>query len=286
MPLFLSHYFFMTRTILSTPNGTKLGNTIVDWSSPTFLSLSAMITLGQGTGFRKSEVALPDNTPFDDRRLRRSSLLWLIDGVLHADPPTSLLQNLTPLRDMAVIKPPRSKADQDGTIFGTLPIYQAYDPSDSANSAARLRSIELAHPLHGPSRSSTPLFFTTAHSFQPITHSTVDRLLGHLLQLHFPTTASSYSFHSFRIGFACCLLAAGCAPGTIQALARWSSPASLAIYARINPEVYASWVAKSLSQDATSITTRRLPIIDRHNAIATFSTLDSRAGSLLTTPPT
>ena len=56
----------------------------------------------------------------------------------------------------------------------------------------------------------------------------------------------------------------------IQALARWRSDKSVAIYARLNPGDYTAWVAKALLQETTSTTTARLPIIDAHEAVATF----------------
>ena len=79
-----------------------------------------------------------------------------------------------------------------------------------------------------------------------------------------------YSFHSFRIGFACALLAAGCPYDMIQALARWRSVESVKIYARINPSDYTTWVSQALLQDTTSHTTARLPVIDAHGIVATF----------------
>ena len=63
-------------------------------------------------------------------------------------------------------------------------------------------------------------------------------------------------------------LAAGCDVYTIQALARWRSPESIRIYARMNPDVYASWVTRSLQQRASSTSTANLPVIDRHEALA------------------
>ena len=99
-------------------------------------------------------------------------------------------------------------------------------------------------------------------------HSTVDTYLGHFLTLHMGAAAKNYSFHSFRVGFACALMAAGCDVYTIQALARWRSPESIRIYARMNPDVYATWVAKSMQQRASSTTTANLPTIDRHEALA------------------
>jgi hypothetical protein len=56
--------------------------------------------------------------------------------------------------------------------------------------------------------------------------------------------ACKYSFHSSRVGFSCALLAAGCPPATIRALARWNSAESLKIYARLNLADYVSWISK------------------------------------------
>jgi hypothetical protein len=260
----------LTRKILSTPPGTTLGSKKLNWSSPLFLCLGTMIALSMSTGFRKAEVALPNGTPFDDRRLRRCSVLWRIDGVVYADPSAELLLQMVPGRDIAIIRPPRSKADPDGTKFGTNPIYLALDVADQANAASWLRRLEIAFPCHGTNRRSSPLFFSDACGNDPITHSTVDTYLRHFLLLHVSSEeAESYSFHSFRIGFATSLLAAGCSYDTIQALARWRSPQSLLIYARMDPLVYTSWITKALQQDPRTITGRRLPFaIDPDNLVA------------------
>jgi hypothetical protein len=51
-------------------------------------------------------------------------------------------------------------------------------------------------------------------------HSAVETYLGHFLTLSLGAAAGNYSFHSFRIGFACALMAAGCDVYTIQTLSR------------------------------------------------------------------
>jgi hypothetical protein len=61
-----------------------------------FFCLGAMFALGDGTGFRKSDLALPTNANFDDRRLSRSSVLWLIDGNIFSDPSCELLLSVVP----------------------------------------------------------------------------------------------------------------------------------------------------------------------------------------------
>ena len=262
----------LARKLLSTRAGTILGSKVLDWSSTLFLNLGAMFALGVSTGFRKAEVALPNGAEFDDRRLRRGSVLWEIDGTVHADPPPELLRCLTRGRDKAVIKPPRSKADQSGAIWGAHPIWITFDDTDVANAAWWLQRLELAAPVHGAQRTRVPLFVSEASGFTAMTHSTVDTYLGHLLRVNVPADkVASYSFHSFRIGFACALLAANCPYDMIQALARWRSDKSIAIYARLNPGDYAAWVAKALLQKTTSTTTARLPfVIDAHDAVATF----------------
>jgi len=55
-----------------------------------------MFALGDGTGFRKSDLALLTNANFDDRRLSRSSVLWLIDGNIFSDPSCELLLSVVP----------------------------------------------------------------------------------------------------------------------------------------------------------------------------------------------
>jgi hypothetical protein len=261
----------LARQLLSTPKGTVLGSKRLNWDDALFLNLGAMFALGVSTGFRKAEVALPSGSTFDDRRLRRCSVLWEIDGAVHADPAPELLQGLVRGRDKAVIRPPRSKADQFGIVWGAHPIWIVFDDSDVANAAWWLQRIELAFPVRAAARLRTALFFTEARAFTPMTHSTVDTYLGHLLRVNVPADkVASYSFHSFRIGFACALLAANCPYDIIQALARWRSDRSVAIYARLNPSDYAAWVAKALQQKTTSTTAARLPVIDAHDAVATF----------------
>jgi len=75
----------------------------------------------------------------------------------------------------------------------------------------------------------------------------VDYYLEHLLRENASEERiDAYSFHSIRIGFACAILAANCPYDMIQALARWRSDRSVAIYARLNPSEYSGWVTKAM----------------------------------------
>jgi len=201
------------------------------------------------------------------------SVVWRIGGVYYPDPSPAQLQAMVPGRDVAVVRPPRSKADPGGTKFGSNPIYLALDEADSANAAAWLRRLEIAFPCHGAQRRGCPLFFTDPHGVVPMSHSTVDTYLRHFLLCHVSAEeAETYSFHSFRIGFATSLLAAGCSYDMIQALVRWRSPQSLLIYARMDPLVYTGWIAQALQQDPCTITGKRLPFaIDADGLVAACS---------------
>ena len=129
-----------------------------------------MFALSAGTGFRKAEVALPNGEEMDDRRLRRASLLWEIDGTIHVSPSPSKLRSLVSGRDKAIFRPPRSKADKPGVIWGAHPIWQLFDDTDAANAAWRLQQLELAFPQAGAARESTPLLLFSNAAFKPLLH--------------------------------------------------------------------------------------------------------------------
>jgi hypothetical protein len=164
------------RDFLNTPSGMVLGRVVVDWNAPLFVSLGALFAVGISTGFRKAECATPNGRALDQRRLRRSNLLWRINGVSVADPTAAQLNSLTPGRDGAILIPPPSKADQFGDIWGVHPIHLEYDPSDRANAATWLQQVELQFPVHGARRAAVALFFTDA-KLSAMHHSTVDIIL-------------------------------------------------------------------------------------------------------------
>jgi integrase len=243
----------------------------VDWASPLFISLAAAFALAGAAGFRKAEVALPSSTTLDDHRLRRSSLLWRIDGTIVADPAPELLRAMVSGRDMAIVKPPCAKNDPDGTTFGAHPIYLRYSSVDPANAAARLRTLELALPCRGAERRAHALFVVDAN-LKAMSHAVIDEHLARLLRaLMSNKEASRFTFHSFRIGFACALLEAGCSYDMIQALARWKSNQSIVIYARLEPHAYADWVDKAMLQSTSSTTARDLPTINDDVRVASFA---------------
>ncbi|MEM7746511.1 MAG: hypothetical protein AAF409_22715, partial [Pseudomonadota bacterium] len=117
------------------------------------------------TGFRKSEVALPDGESFRPGRLSRASLTWFVHGSYHAALSPALAASLSP-GDAAVVVPPPSKADPFGLKFSSTPIYLPYDRDHVCNAAAHLAALEVRFPCSDrapPSRSS-PSTVAPVHS--------------------------------------------------------------------------------------------------------------------------
>ena len=74
--------------------------------------------------------------------------------------------------------------------------------------------------------------------------------------------ASTFSWHSIRIGLACSLHAADCPDAVIQLICRWASPDSLKVYRQMGIEKNNYWVGRAQSAvfDATRV--NNLPALD------------------------
>ena len=249
----------MLLKLLAVPQGVRLGRWTLEWGSVLGVSLRAMLCTAFSGGFRKAELALPAGAEFDDFCIKRASLSWRIAGVIVAAPSRAQLEGLC-RGDFALITPPPSKADHFGTFFGNRPVWLPFVDTPG-NAAAALAQLELRIPVAAAERRSSPLFMEAPRT--PLGAGRADRLLKHLLhQIMSKSEASRYSWHSFRIGLACALLAKGARPELIQALCRWKSPESLVIYARLNAEAYGDWVLSALSARISSVQTANLPPID------------------------
>ena len=220
------------------------------------LMLCVATTLLAQSGLRKAEIASIKRV-FTRKCMSRASVAWLIDGVLHADPTPQQLARLVPGRDFAVVKPPPSKSDRFGEVWGNLPIYLLYEPDQAINAATWLRKLELEHPTTGDTRSATPLF--QLEDGKPPSSSTLDEHLKQALAQVAPDVKHLHSWHSFRIYLACSLKAAGCQDSEIQALCRWQTLESLRIYARLNAEDYAAFLARAQATDISQIQSANIP---------------------------
>ena len=122
----------------------------------TALKFCSARRIQRATNFTICGVPLPGDTE-GQRRIQRENSAFAKrkrEKIHHggseffcADPTPAQLSSLVNGRDKAVIKPPRSKADQDGTIWGAHPIWLTLDETDVANPARWLRQLELAFPL-------------------------------------------------------------------------------------------------------------------------------------------
>jgi hypothetical protein len=106
------------RALLAIPTGSWLGRTMLDWSSPLFLSLGGLFAVAASTGIRKAEGATPSGRELDQRRLRRANLLWHINGSTVADPSPVQLSGLVEGRDSAILVPPHRRQTNSVTYGG------------------------------------------------------------------------------------------------------------------------------------------------------------------------
>ena len=202
------------------------------------------------TGFRKSELTLQSGEKFSKRHAARSSLRWVLRGVVYSTPPPDLLASPR-FGDYAILIPPVSKADPTGAVWGALPIYLHHHPTDAHSAFAKLSTLELLSPVTGEARSHVPLI--SPDGVSPFTGAQLDRALHSII----PRRA--YSWHSARIGLACRLLAAGATAAQIQALCRWQTEDSLRVYARLNPDRYDQLLSSAHTADPQSVSTSSLP---------------------------
>lgn len=243
-----------TRAILgrltTIPNGLDLGGQQhLCWEDRRGRAIFALICTLSECGFRKGEVA-------GDRCAKRSHLTWRIGGRMVANPTSEQLNRLA-AGDMAILKPPPSKADQFGLIWAANPIYLGYD-SRPRNACRALAAMVTRAPITDEQLSSTALFAEAADG-QPFKPSRLDTILRRmLLTFMSPAVAATYSWHSFRIYLACALLATNTPTARILALCRWLTERSLHIYARLTESVSIADVQRAMCADFVTIRSQNI----------------------------
>ena len=201
-------------------------------------SLRAMVATHMQTGLRKAETTKSSKTKkMALKGMARSNLTWNIDGIYVTEPTKRQLQSMVSGRDFAMLKPPPSKSNQWGAVWGSLHIYLTFLPELECNAAAVLAELEIFHPAQlAADRRTTPLFMD--NQARPTTGNEADKWI--LKALAAVKSTAKYSWHSFRVALACSLLASNASHSEIQALCRWQSEASLRIYARMPQPHYHS----------------------------------------------
>ena len=249
----------MLRTLLATPSGLRLGRgRTLDWDSWFGINLAAAMAVSSSGGFRKGEIALEAGAAHTNLRMSRASLFWIIQGRIIRCPTEETLTRLEKGDKAGLLVGP-CKNDPWGEFFAPHPLYFGFDPADPDNTALRLRTMVMACPVEPGQMKSTPLF-SAGPTFEPMRHHDLDDSLKALVHDAFGAAlAGNYSWHSFRIGLACALLAAGAPESTILALCRWRSPASLRVYARLSFDEYTSWLEAAEAQHVQAIQGPNLP---------------------------
>jgi len=185
-------------------------------------------TYADQAGPRKSEVVGTDLIGFT-----RADVQVVVDGVMYPDPSRETLLAFVSERDSVTIAVNVSKADYDGSRFGNSLISLLYNTENAMSFAAAFVHYELLFPLRGLQRYKTPLF--TPDGVRPWTSDHIDATLNQVMKATLTAAQmKGKTFHSKRVWVATGLLALNSSEAEIQALVRWSSPASLRIYARLD----------------------------------------------------
>ena len=249
---------------------------VVRWHDAFWQGVLATIVVLAETGMRKSDVSKPtEATPFARGRLTFDSLRWKIGAVLVVTMTLACLDMLGgDATDGCWLVYGAMKNDAYGEHFGAKPSWLPYNAHDRRNACHALAQLErnaLLRGVVGSKRGDTPLF--GPHVGVEWHHSLLESVFNFLLAAGCKLDKAGrypFSLHSFRIFLACALYAAGCPNDRIMAILRWRSEESLAIYARLNDDERARWIAKGRLQVVNSSSAEHLPRVDPDAYVASF----------------
>jgi hypothetical protein len=261
------------RAIYGIQNGTTLDGRTVDWRTPLFRCFRALLNTLRHAGARKADLIPPTPGEFDKSRVARGNVRYLIGGVVIADPTESQFLAMRP-GDRALMRPGATKADMTGMAFGDKDIPLPFDRGDPNNAAAALVDLEIALPVHGTARETTPMF-TRDETLAAISHDTADAVFRSLARSALGAAeADTLTLHGGRIWKAVALRKLNCGIPTVQACCRWKTPASAEIYARLLPEEHARLITEAGKVHVDRTLTAALRgqcVLDDDAAIATLN---------------
>jgi hypothetical protein len=226
----------MTLDMLLHARGAVVGREIagrrVDWSTPFWTCVWAVLLLMWYMGARKSDVLPTLKTPFDKRRLNRAALTFgapvRAPSAENAPGAPVALARAGGVR----VRIAGTKTDQTGARYAASEVVFADKGlDDPADGAAALRAYAAACPVpEGVEPGSRPLFEVAGE--EPITGELLDKILKEMLAISLGAGSPRYSMHSMRSGAATALRAAGFADSEICRAFRWASLPSMLGYAR------------------------------------------------------
>ena len=233
-----------------------------DW---TCFVVTAWEVINICVGSRKGESALLPMDPDMRSCFTRDCLTWRISNQVVVDPSPHHLAALAE-GDCARLAPKGAKCDQWGMCYGTDPIILPYH-DDECNPAKWLAMIEKRWPCPGSQRAGLALFCDAQGA--PFSSTTLHRLITATLTNELGEAARMYSPHSWRVGMASALKAAGATDAQIQAFGRWISPDSVRVYARMSVPEYSTWMDKLMKvSHLDALRTTNIPIMDAEEMLA------------------
>ena len=123
--------------------------------------------------------------------------------------------------------------DPTGQAFRDKDVPLNFRPGETLCAAASIAKLELALPVHGDARKTTPLLTDGPH-MRCMSHATADRLFASTaLEALGEETASTLSLHGGRIFLAVALRANDEDIPTVQACCRWLTDASAKRYSHL-----------------------------------------------------
>ena len=174
------------------------------------------------------------------------------------DPTVQQLQSLTE-HDYALVIPTASKTDRVGIVWRDKSVYFPVR-FGAPYCALQLRRLELAYPLHGEHRQAAPLLVQDVGV--PFTFHTLSTLLkaAKPLIMSDVEVTSAYTYHSFRVLLATQLGSSRCSVEEIQSMCRWLSPASVALYNRMQPLDGIAMLDRAQAATTSSTASANLPL--------------------------
>ena len=145
------------------------------------------------------------------------------------------------------------------------PLLFPLDEGADVNACRALRALYRTDPVPEADAKSTPLFRDVSKSNKksPLVYRTYLTGVRSLLASIDGIDRMLFGMHSFRIGGATTLFAAGCDPSVIMAMGRWSSDI-YKLYCRANTADLARWQRALGRQSVTTVETAA-DLLRRHN---------------------
>ena len=225
--------------MVTVPQGSVLRNVIVSQTNRLWRSIEMLAQSLAQTGLRLADAL----------QVNRAAVHYEVAGVKLNQATQELLARMDN-SSTVFFKIGSTKSDPLGRHFATFPAYLPFSATQPVNAARSLALYDIDFPVPLADRSTEPLF--TDGNGRRLQRSQLERVLTAWLKA-VGVDSSTHSWHSFRITLAVCLKAAGADDSIIKSMVRWVSDASLKLYARDSRKLYADWLGKALTADASTV---------------------------------